>query len=186
MAALSELTFNFKSSRIWDAKVAKTGALFDKISAPGNLTTPTITIKHSTPNATAGGGDSLASFILSLAGGATVDIDLQALTDVANRTGHSLARFKYIEFWLLGTADDATNGTACSGVTIGNAASNAHQLFLGSDTHTFTLGNGEFVIWATRSAAGKVVDGSNKAVKVLNNDGSVAAALQVTVCGGSS
>lgn len=187
MAALSDLTFTFVPSRQWQASAARTGSDYASVTNQGSISTPVVTVSKSIANATAGGGDSLASFIQSVPAAGTATIDLQALTDVLERSSHSFARLKYVEFRLLSVEDDATNGTACSGVTIGDAGSNPNKLFFTAAADmTCDLGNSDFIIWGTKRAAGNTVGGSTKNVLITNNDGAVAAKVQVTLCGGSS
>lgn len=185
MAALDDLTFTYTPSRTWSASANKTGSTFQAIKNSGSLGDPTFTIKKTYANAAVGGGDMLVSAITSIAGAGAATIDLTALNDVLERSGGSFARLKYIEFMLLAAADDS-QGTAASQVTIGNAATNANQLFLGGDTHTIVLKTGEFAIWGTRSAAGLTVDGTNKNILITNNDASVTAKVRVTLVGGTT
>lgn len=186
MAALDGLTFQFSASRQITAEVSKTGSNYQPIKINPVLTTPKISIKSSVANAAVGGGDTALSAVYSITGGGTASIDLTTFTDIMERSGGSFARIKYIEFFLLGTADDAEIGTAASSVTIGNAASNANAMFLGDQAHEIVLQNGEFCCWGTRKAAGLTVDSTHKAVLITNNDGSVTAKLQVTMIGGST
>lgn len=140
-----------------------------------------LTLTSATANSAAGGGDLAYGTVLSIAGSGTTTLDLRSLTDLANRATQAFGRYKFLLFALLSTAQ---GGTACSSVTVGNAASNAHQLFLGGDTMTFTLENGDAILNVKTSAAGKVVDGTNKSVLITNNDAGVAAEVLVIIVGG--
>lgn len=186
MAALDGLTFQFSASRQITAEVNKTGSNYQSIKVNPVLTTPKISIKKTVANAAAGGGDTVLSSVFSITGGGTATIDLSSFTDIMERSGGSFARIKYIEFFLLGTADDASVGTAASSVTIGNAASNANAMFLGDQAHEVVLQNGDFICYGSRKAAGITVDGTHKSILITNNDGSVTAKLQVTIVGGST
>lgn len=137
-------------------------------------------------NASAGGADELISKIYTAAASGTVNIDLTSLTDVLLQSSISLARVKGIMFRLLSVAQDATNGTACSSVEIGNAGSNGNTMFLKDISDIITLKNGEWVGWGTSQAAGKMVDGTHKIILVTNIDSGVAMALQVTLIGGTT
>jgi hypothetical protein len=152
---------------------------YQPITAQGN---PKKAIGFTTGTNTANQVDELSSKIYSVAAGGTANIDLTALLDVLGNTV-SLVRVKGLLFQLLSTADDATNGTACSGVTIGNAGSNAFQMFLGAQAHTIVLGNGEAAAWLSPSAGGLTVNGTHKIVLITNNDVVNPAAVQVTVLG---
>ena len=129
----------------------------------------------------ASAANNLYSSLLSIPGGGTTTIDLTSFTNIFGQAAQSAARIKGVFAHLLSTADDSTNGTACSGVTIGNAGANPSPLFLGAGTHTIVLANGAFVLWGTPVAAGVAVAGGTKNVLVTNNDGSVAAALRLTI-----
>jgi hypothetical protein len=130
--------------------------------------------------------------VLTVGAGASTTLDLSAgLADVLGQT-FGFARVKAFMVWLLSTATtdtlvDGTVGTACSGVTIGNAATNpwAGTGYPVSDqaTGTITLANGEKRGWARGDATGWVVDGTHKSLKVLNNDGAVAAKLVIAALG---
>jgi hypothetical protein len=128
--------------------------------------------------------------VLTVGAGANTTLDLSAaLTDVLGQT-FGFARVKAFMVWLLAAADtlvDGTVGTACSGVTLGNAATNpwAGTGYPVSDqaTGTITLANGERRGWARGDATGWVVDGTHKSLKVLNNDGAVAAKLVIAALG---
>jgi hypothetical protein len=185
MAAFDTLSFSFTPSRTLSAKANKTGATFQPIQNVTTLNTPGVTVGTTIANASAGGGDMVLSKIYSIGASSSTTIDLTSFTDFLERTGGALARVKYLEAWLLSAADDATSGTAASSVTIGDAASNPFLWRLGGTTPTFTLANGEQVIWSARSAAGIAV-GSAKNLKIANNDAGVAAAVLVTIVGGTT
>lgn len=185
MAALDDLAFTFTPNRNWRAAANKTGSTFQQIKQNGGFTDPVVSISQEVANGAVGGGDLLVSSITSIAGAGTATIDLTALNDVLERSGGSFARLKYVEFFLLGSADD-TVGTAASQVTIGNAATNANQLFLGGDTHTVVLRNGDFVCYGSRQAGGLAVDGTNKSVLITNNDATLTAKVRVTLVGGTT
>lgn len=148
-------------------------------------------------NAGVGGGDELYSAISSISASGTVSIDLTAITDILSQAGISLARVKFIMLRLLSVADDATNGTAASSVTLDNTVANA----LSAQAHSgwfdngsegavggskFTVPNGAGLIFMLPNAAGVVVDGTHKVIKAVNNDGSLTAKLQLSVMGGST
>jgi hypothetical protein len=140
-------------------------------------------------NNAAGGADLCAEFIVSVAGGGTATIDLQSVTDLLQTAAQSFARIKSIRFHLLSSTldagDDATNGTACSSVTIGDAATNANAMFLGAQDQTVTLPNGADIEYRDPGATGITVDGTHSDILITNNDGSVTAKVKVTITGGT-
>ena len=186
MAALSSLEFKFRPARDFTSKAAKTGSAYNDITLKASLTAPVVELGTAIANASVGGSDQMISKIYTATASGTASIDLTTFTDVLERSAGSFARIKYIEFWLLSTTDDTTNGTACSSVSIGNAASNANVLYMGGATETTKLYNGDIICYASRKAAGLTVDSTHKAILVTNNDGAVAMALQVTIVGGST
>lgn len=129
------------------------------------------------------GADETASFIVSIAASGTGTVDCTNLTDILLRTGVSLARVKAYVIRLLSTTDDSVNGTLCTGVLLNSTGTNL--IVLPGITNT-TLGNGEVLAWATVSATGVTVDSTHKIINVLNNDASHAAAVQVTLVGGTT
>src|SRR4051794_11020707 len=126
--ALDSLTFNFAPTVNWSAKKNLTGTDYGAVQNSSNITKPTITIDKTIANASAGGGDTMVSFIQSVAASGTATIDLSSVTDVINQAAQAFVRLKYIEFRLLSATDDTTNGTAATSVTIGNAATNANTM----------------------------------------------------------
>src|SRR5215510_15328812 len=167
------LNASLKASVSWNAQKTMTGIDYQP-SVNASSFGSTRSVSTSLASTAAGGGNQVISFIQSIAGGANVTVDLQAVANIFGVVA-SLARLKGILFRLLSAADDATNGTAASQVTIGNAATNPHALYMGAGTHTTVLKNGEFICWGTSQAAGLLVSGTAKAVLITNNDGAVAA-----------
>jgi hypothetical protein len=167
----------------WEAQVNKTG--YNPIRVSEDLQTPVFSYSKAVANNAAGGADVVASNIYTIptgAGGLT--IDLQALVDVANNSGVILARIKWVRFQLLPATH--AQGSACSGVTIGNAASNGQKLFGKAATDRFELLNGEQITWGTNGALGRTVSGTTKNVLVVDDDATVVGKLQVTLAGGTS
>jgi hypothetical protein len=186
--AHASLSANLQVSSYWSVTKSRTGlpALPDTLSPVK---------KHSYElGAGADACNRIYAALLTIAGGASTTLDLEALTDVFG-DALDFARVKAIRIWLLSATDDAPDGTAdagtaCSGVTVGNAASNQ---FAGSGypisdaaTGTFTLANGDQFARATGSAGGWVVDATHKNLKVLNNDGAVAAKVWIEMFGADS
>jgi hypothetical protein len=128
------------------------------------------------------GADCGVAAIYDVAASGTTTIDLQALVDLAERAAQSLVRVKFAAFMLLPVAK---GGTACSGVTLGNAATNANTLWMGATAHTTPLENGDWILWGKGTAAGKVVDATHKLILATCTDAVVAAKLLAVIVGGT-
>lgn len=115
--------------------------------------------------------------ILTIAASGSATIDLTVLADVLNTSGVALTKLKAFLFALLSAAQDTINGTACSGIVIGNAATNGNKLNMGAVTDTKILTNGDIDSYATASAAGITVSSTAKSVLVTNSDSGVAAGV---------
>lgn len=142
-------------------------------------------------NDAVGGADELISFLQTIAPGGSAVINLQSITNILQQSGVALVRLKGYKIRLLtsGTkgAVDSVNGTLCSSISVGNAAANPHPLEMDAGTYTYTIKNGGSHQHFDPSAAGfALVTPSAKNVLITNNDGSVAAAVQVTIVGATT
>lgn len=154
----------------------------------GNNLSKTDVFKQSIANGAVLGADEVHEKLYTIVGAGTVTIDLTAVVDLAGQT-ITFARIKFYRFHLLRAAEtalDGTVGTACSGVTIGNAAANANLLDLGGTTPTMSLKNGGCKSHTDLSAAGITVDATHKNILITNNDAVNTAQLLVTFGGGST
>jgi hypothetical protein len=83
---------------------------------------------------------------------------------------------------LLSAAQDSVNGTACSSITLG---AHATAPWIGGPfgaTDTYKINNGGKWLHADFSAAGlAVVATTGDILKIVNNDGAVAAAYKLSV-----
>lgn len=130
------------------------------------------------------------SQITSIASSGSHTFDLSAaFTNVLGNAAATFARIKGFVFQVLSVADDAVNGTACSGVIIGNAGGNdvllavSAQPGLDEVASTFQMGNGDVWAFFSAGANGIVIDSTHKSLKVANNDGAIACAFQMTIYG---
>lgn len=184
--ALSTLKFDDNNN----AQLAVTrAAAYGDATAPtykASFQAPQINLSKNAANNAVGGADQVYSALLSIAGSGNTTIDLQSFTNFAGETSCSFTRIKYLMIRLLSVEDDATNGSACSGITVEPDASNGWTGLLAAAGDKITLGNGDMIKFGTRRAAGVTVGASNKVLKITNTDGSVAAKVQVTIVGGSS
>jgi hypothetical protein len=185
MATTYSLVFNFAVSQLKASakKVYDDGARGDSSVIADVATKFAVALTSATGNAAAGGSDRAIAAVYDIAAAGTTTIDLQAFVDLAERAAQSLARIKFLAVKLLPTAQD---GTACSGVEIGNHATTANTLFMKDDTDVAVLENGDFIIWGKGTAGGKVVDATNKSILVTVTDAVVAAKLLVVAIGGSN
>lgn len=184
--ALSSLTSAITILANWNASLTVTGS--SPITSSGSKT-KSISTGTAAANAAAGGGDEIIAGYVSIAASGNTVLDLEAIVDVSGATV-DLVRVKAAIFWLLSATDTAfdgvTVGLATSSITIGGAASNQQKLFLTAAADTFDLLNGEMLCWISPSAAGKAVDATNSDIKILNNDGAVAARVNYLFVGGTS
>lgn len=162
----------------------QTGTDYSPLAASFSLSKK-ISFAGTTANNAAGGADDCISYIVSIAASGTSTIDLQALNSLLQLSAGAIVRIKGWQIRLLDATDDATNGTACTDITVGNAASNAQQLNL-TATHTMTIYSGGSMSYVDRRAGGFTVSASAKDLKIVNNDSSAAAAVQLTFFTGST
>jgi hypothetical protein len=187
---LDSLTATFTTQIGWTAQKNIVGSDYSPNSNASTIK-KTLTVGTSIANASAGGGDELYSFVTSLAGAASASIDLTAFADILNQSAALLARAKVIIIRVLSVADDAVIGTAATGVLVDATVANALVSQSGSGwfkavTSTFDIPNGGVLAFGTPAAAGVLVDGTHKVIKVTNNDGAVTLKCQITVVGGST
>jgi hypothetical protein len=187
--ALSSLTLQATFGINANGSIAATGLN----AAPGSQPVESKTQAFSTSiaNASAFGADLCYMALLSIAASGNTTLDLTSLTGIANDSV-TFAKLKGYRFHLLGATetapDGSTPGTACSSITVGNAAANAHPLNMGGTTPTFDVGNAGIVQVGDGRGTGfsQVVDGTHKNIKILNNDGVNAAKVVVTIWGTST
>lgn len=182
--ALSSLNATFAFSFKWVASNNLTGTDYQAVSNSGNLA-PSENILSTVANASAGGGDELVSYIITIANSGNSTVDLTSLTDILQTAGVNLARVKGWMIRLLSTDDDATNGTNCTSITVGNAASNQWNMNLGTNA-TATIKNGGFFGYCDPTAAGETVNATKKNLYIVNNDSGNSAAVQISLVGGTS
>lgn len=185
MATTYELTFDFRTALF---KLSARKKYNDNVHSDVQYITDlaaklgALSLTSGTAIGSAGGANMAHVQEYTIAGAGTATIDLKVLDLIDERTAQALTAYKFLFFWLLPTAK---GGTAASGVTIGNATTNAHQLFLGGDTMTFQLDNDGWIMNKVGVSAGKVVDATNKSVLITNNDAGVAAHVLAAIVGGA-
>lgn len=118
--------------------------------------------------------------VLTIAASGTDSLTLTGtLTDICNQTAGSLTKIVAMAIYLLPLTDPSGDGTACTSITLGDAASNAWAAILGA-TGTYKVQNG--ACWFHFDPAGLTVGGTD-VLKILNNDSSHAAAVRVVIFG---
>jgi hypothetical protein len=177
--AINSLSATFSMGISYQAQGAAPGSQYQPTTAQG---APKKNIAFKTGTTTSGQINELASAIFDVTASGTATINLQSLLDVLGQTV-TLVRVKGLLFQLLSMADDASYGTACSGVTIGNAGTHPFLGFLGGTDPTITLGNGEALGWLSPSANGLSVSNTTENILITNTDSTNAAAVQVTLLG---
>lgn len=141
-------------------------------------------------NSAAFGCDELILGYASIAASGHTDIDLTSLTDIAGVSGITLSggKVKAYLFALLSAAqtapDGSTVGNGCSGISLGNSGANDYKLNLDVGTDLLNVNNGGLLFYADGSAAGmSAVDATHKIIRVLNNDGAIAAKVVYMLAG---
>lgn len=121
---------------------------------------------------------------VSIAGGATNNFDLVGnMTNVVGDASAPLTGIKSILIELINVAQDATNGTACTGITIGNHATAAWVAPFGA-TGTYVIKSGGYWHHEEPTAGGVAVTATTADIlKIVNNDGAVAAYVRITIIG---
>ena len=185
MAGISTLTGSISDSLRWSAS---NNILGQQPLTQGDNVQTSYGFGTSIAGALSGGADELVSFLQVIAAAGSATINLQSITNILQQTGISLVRLKGYKIRLLAAsgrgAIDSVNGTACSSIQVGNAASNVNRLEMGADAHTYRINNGGSHQHFDPSAAGfALVTTTARNLLITNNDAAVAAAVQITLIG---
>lgn len=184
MATSYSLAFDFKVSAL---KLTAKKTYDDGARSPSSVVAdllskiPNVSLSSESDNTALTGADAGVAAVYDVAAAGTTTIDLSSLTTLDDQTAQALARVKFVAVMLLPTAK---GGTACSGVEIGNAATNANTLWMGAATHTTLLENGDWLVWGKGPAVGKAVDATHKSILVTCTDAVVAGKVLVVIVGG--
>lgn len=168
-----------------------TGSDYSPVTGSGS---PQKTITFTVGGAIQDGINEIYSKITLITASANTSIDLTTVSDILNQSAINFARVKLIMLRLLSTTDDSTNGTAASSITVNNTVTNSLSSQSNSGWFSnaaegaasgskFTIANGDGLLWWTKRTAGVLVDGTHKVINIVNNDGAVTAAVQLTVLG---
>jgi hypothetical protein len=189
MSGINTLTFTRTDAASFNGQGAAAASSLGALSNGA-----TVSVKNavgtSSGNAAVGGGDEAAAFLTTISASGDASINLTSLTDILGTSAVSLARVKDLSVNLLSEAQDATYGTNCTSITLGDSGTDdwvtqSHGGGLGA-TSTFDLPNGGNLAASFPTAAGNVVDGTHKYLYVVNNDASNAAKVLTVIAGGSS
>lgn len=181
---LDSLTSTWSMTIAWNAQNNITGDDYSPIQNDSTIA-KSQAFSSATANSAAGGSDEIASFITSIAASGNTTLDFEAISNVLGDASITLARVKNIQIRLLSEDDDETNGTQASSITVGNAAANQQKLFLNNATDEFNITNGCAITYHGAATTGFVVNGTNSDLKIVNNDSTYAAKVQITFTGGS-
>lgn len=183
--AIDTLSARLNQTLSWTAQDDLTGDEYNPVQNQGNLS-KNLSLGTTSNNNQAGGADQLVSYIATVAANSNSTIDLTSLTNILQQTSQSFARLKGAQIRLLSTSDDATNGTNCTSITVGNASANQCNLNLSTNA-TMTIYSGGAWMYFDPTAAGFVaVNSSQKNLYIVNGDANVAAKVMVSLFGGSS
>lgn len=182
---ISNLSATMISTAKWIAQNQQIGSDYLPLLQSTNIIAET-DWGTSAANNVVGGADEFVSYLIQITGGSSTTIDLLSLTNILQQSGVALGDIKGIQIRLLSTTDDAVYGTAASSIAVGNATTSAWRLNNLSASATLAIKNGGVYQYKEPSAAGLTVDSTHFNLKVLNNDGSVTACVQVTLVGGST
>ena len=185
---LSSLSYSTQGNGSWTAQKNVTGA--SPNTNQSSITNAKATLGTQAANNAAGGADELYFSIASIAASGTLSLNLQSLTDILG-AALNFARVKAIKLQLLSTAQDSVNGTNCSSVSLDTATTNSltsqsKSGWLNNATSGIDLPNGCYLEFACPNANGITVDATHNILHFTNNDAGNAAAMQITVVGGSS
>lgn len=188
--AIDTLTSSLTISCQWTAQKDLTGTDYSPTTNSSGFNKKT-TLGTSANSNTTGGADELISFVGTIANSGNTTIDLTNTTDILSQANTNLARVKALVIRLLSTDDDATNGTACTYITLDGSVSNAFlsgsggRGWLAANTSTMDIPNGGAVGVEFASNTGVLVNSTIKNIKIINGDSGHPAAYQITVIGGS-
>lgn len=189
--SIDTLTAQLTISASWTAQKNLTGTDYSPTTNASGFNKKQSLGTNANSNTT-GGADELISFVSTIANSGNTTIDLTNTTDILSQANTNLARVKSLVIRLLSTDDDATNGTACTSITIDGSVSNAFlsgsggKGWLAANTSTLDIPNGGAVAMEFASNTGVLVNSTVKNIKIINNDAGHPAAYQITVMGGTT
>ncbi len=135
MAGIDSLSATASIGLVWQTAENLTGSDYQPLTQDNNIPVSQA-YSEATANTELGGADELVSYQFNISAGASATIDLQALTDILQRSA-TLVRVKALTFRLLNPTDDPDNGTLASSIFVGNtgaAITNGAELDNGGGT----------------------------------------------------
>lgn len=176
--AITSLTGTVNLSVSWQA--TQTDAVYGNIN---NAIGRQAQLQFGTSNSTTP-SNQLMVIRQSVSAGGTATIDLStAKTNVVQNASATIVKVHAAMISLLTAAEAPGVGTACSGVHVGAAATNPINLFLGADDSTVELKTGEKICWIGSETNARTIDSTHKSLLITNDDGAVAAVVEITLVG---
>ena len=115
--------------------------------------------------------------LYTIAASGNLTIDLTSFTNLLNESASSIGKARFLLI-----SHDSTS--TASSITVGNAASNQWTfLGLSAATTTFTMKPLEWFACGSQATAGMATSGTNKNLKILNNDGTNSAIVRIVIAG---
>jgi hypothetical protein len=151
MAGISTVNAKIATNLNWQAGNNLTGSAYGQVQESAVLA-KAYNFGTANANGASGGGDEVFSFQQTIAGGGSVTINLNNMTNVLQQAGVSIARIKALQIRLLSTSDDSTiTAPAASQITVTN---NGPQL-----PNPLDFGNGGSGLTLTLTTAGTAITG---------------------------
>ena len=162
MPNLDTLSITFKPSINGSAGKTITGAAYPPLGQSVALTKTVGPFTRTLANTAALGADEITSAIFTVAAGGYSTVALNSMTDMLLQSAVSLARVKAYRVQLLSVADDSTNGTACSGLTVNPMVKAPVQSAASTATTGGTLAAATYYYKITSTTAAGESTGSNE------------------------
>lgn len=118
-AGFSTLTGSMATSFSWNAQVALTGSAYNPSINSSSINKRQAFGTEQGTNTQSGGCDECFSFQQGVTAGASVTLDLLAMTDLLQRANVTIARIKGCQFRVLSATDDPTISPAPTSTSVG-------------------------------------------------------------------
>lgn len=193
IAPITSLSSSLTCTAQWFAQQTQAGG--SSVMSP--IVSNTNTISKAILNGTGTGANQaqqVAVHVYNVSASSSSSVDLSAaVTNVVNSSTATFSAIKVILIQLLSSTTtsgnyDATNGTACSSITIDGTVSNAFLStanggWLSNSTSKIDIANGQGICQFGDNAGGMPISGTCKVLKITNNDAGNAANVQITLIG---
>ena len=162
MPNLDSLSITFKPSISGSGGKTVTGAAYPPLNVPVALTKTVGPFSRTLANTAALGADEIISSVFTVPANGFLTLALNSMTDMLLQSAVSLARIKAYRIQLLSVADDSTNGTACSGITVNPMVKAPVQSASSTATTGGTIAAGTYYYKITSITAAGESTGSNE------------------------